>query len=49
MLRELFPGSTNFTGTIFKILQISKHFLAVLDHVSLKESEKFWSGHDHTN
>ena len=30
MLKELFPGSTDFTVAIFKILQISKYFLAML-------------------
>ena len=30
MLKQLFPGSTDFTGAFFKILQISKHFSAML-------------------
>ena len=30
MLKELFPGSTDFTVAIFKIDQISKHFSAIL-------------------
>ena len=30
MRKELFPGSTDFTETIFKIPQISEHFLAML-------------------
>ena len=30
MLKELFSGSTDFTEAIFKIPQISKHFLATL-------------------
>ena len=30
MLKELFPGSTDFTEAIFKIPQISKHFSAML-------------------
>ena len=30
MLKELFLGSTDFTVAIFKIPQISKHFLAML-------------------
>ena len=30
MLKELFPGSTVFTGAIFKIPQISNHFSAML-------------------
>ena len=30
MLKELFPGSADFTVTIFKIPQISKHFSAML-------------------
>ena len=30
MLKELFPGSTDFTVAIFKIPQISKHFWAML-------------------
>ena len=30
MLKELFPGSTDFTVSIFKIPQISKHFSAML-------------------
>ena len=29
MLKELSPGSTDFTVTIFKILQMSKHFSAM--------------------
>ena len=37
MLKELFPGSTDFTVAIevaiFKILQISKHFSAMLLYV----------------
>ena len=31
MLKKLFPGSTGFTGVIFKIPQISKHFSAMLN------------------
>ena len=30
MLKELFPGSTDFTVAIFKIAGISKHFSAML-------------------
>ena len=30
MLKELFPGSTDFTEAIFKIPGISKHFSAML-------------------
>ena len=30
MPKELFPGSTDFTGAIFKIPQISKQFSAML-------------------
>ena len=30
MLKELFPGSTDFTVAIFKIPQMSKHFSAML-------------------
>ena len=30
MLKELFPGSADFTVAIFKIPQISKHFSAML-------------------
>ena len=29
MLKKLFPGSTDFTGVIFKIPQIPKHFSAM--------------------
>ena len=29
MLKELFPGSTDFAWAIFKIPQISKHFSAI--------------------
>ena len=30
MLKELFPGSTDFTVAMFKIPQMSKHFSAML-------------------
>ena len=30
MLKELFPGSTDFTETIFNTPQLSKHFSAIL-------------------
>ena len=33
-LKQLFPGSTDFTEAIFKIPQISKHFLAMLNRVT---------------
>ena len=34
MLKELFPGSTNFAVAIFKILQISKYFSVMLHECS---------------
>ena len=30
VLKELFPGSTDFTVAIFKMPQVSKHFWAML-------------------
>ena len=36
MLKQLFPGSTDFTEVIFKIPQISKHFSAMLLKVTIK-------------
>ena len=38
MLKQMLPDSTNFTEAIFKMPQISKHFLAML---SLDDLEKY--------
>ena len=32
MLKELFPGSTDFTVAFYKIHEISKHFSAMLPY-----------------
>ena len=40
MLKELFPGSTDFTMTICKIPQLSKHLSATLNPVSFPTSPR---------
>ena len=46
-LKQLFPGSTDFTEAIFKIRQISKHFSAMLLALWLSRVPK-WSVCTHT-
>ena len=49
MLKELFPGSTDFTVAVFKIPQISKHFSAMLSLTSLANDFQtaFWAHRPH--
>ena len=41
MLKELFPGSTDFTVAIFKVPQISKHFSVMLKALRLSPQSLF--------